>query len=221
MNIGDIIRRYREQNKLSMEDFARRAGISRAYVSILENNVNPSTGLPAIPSLKTIRSVAAAMGMDSNSLLDIVDPDTEVSLLDDDLENFNFLPVTTRKIPIIGNVHCGVPEYAEEDFLDIVDSDIRADFALRANGDSMIGVGIEDGDLVFVRKQPEVNNGELAVVLLKDEAAIKRVYKHDTYMTLTAENPAYAPIMLHDGDGQEISILGKVVAHTHFYKERK
>jgi repressor LexA len=139
----------------------------------------------------------------------------------DDVLGYNLLQVTTRKIPIIGNVHCGVPEYAEEDFLDIVDSDIRADFALRATGDSMIGAGIEEGDLVFVRKQPTINSGELAVVLIKDEAAIKRVYMHDSYISLSAENPAYAPIVIKENEEQEVFILGKVVAHMHFYKERK
>lgn len=133
----------------------------------------------------------------------------------------DYLPVITRKIPIIGNVHCGVPEYAEEDYLDIVDSDIRADFALRAVGDSMTGAGIDEGDLVFVRKQSTINSGELAVVLLKDEAAVKRVYKYDSYISLNAENPAYAPILIRENEEPEVYILGKVVAHTHFYKERK
>lgn len=79
---------------------------------------------------------------------------------------YDFLPVTKHTIPVLGNVHCGTPEYTEEDYIDVVDTDIDADFALRALGDSMIGAGIEDNDLVYVRRQPAVENGELAVVLI-------------------------------------------------------
>ncbi len=138
-----------------------------------------------------------------------------------DHSRYSLLPVTKRKIPVIGNVHCGDPVYADEEYLDIVDSDISADFALRVKGDSMTGAGITEGDIVFVRQQPVVENGELAVVLIGDEAAVKRVYKYETYISLNADNPAYAPIILREGDGQEASILGKVVAFTHYYKCKK
>ncbi len=209
-----------------MDDFAKRSGLSKAYISMLEKNKNSRSKKPIVPSLETIKSVSDVIGIDFNIVIEMIDPDTKVSVSNKSIDptdytNHGLLPVTTRKIPVIGNVHCGKPEFAEEDYLDIVESDIDADFALRSKGDSMIGAGIEDGDLVFVRKQPTVDSGELAVVLLGDDAAVKRVYKYETYITLNAENPAYAPIVLREGDDQEASILGKVVAHTHYYKEKK
>jgi len=226
VHLGILIKRYRETHGLSMDDFAKRSGLSKAYISMLEKNKNSRSKKPIVPSLETIKSVSDVIGIDFNIVIEMIDPDTKVSVSNKSIDptdytNHGLLPVTTRKIPVIGNVHCGKPEFAEEDYLDIVESDIDADFALRSKGDSMIGAGIEDGDLVFVRKQPTVDSGELAVVLLGDDAAVKRVYKYETYITLNAENPAYAPIVLREGDDQEASILGKVVAHTHYYKEKK
>lgn len=86
----------------------------------------------------------------------------------------------------------------------------------------MTGAGIDDKNLVFVRKQSSVANGELAVVLVNGkDAAVKRVYKYDTYITLNQENPAYAPLTFRDGDGSKVEVLGKVVAHLHYYKGHK
>lgn len=173
----------------------------------------------AVPNSRYLKVIAPLLNTSTDYLLGITN---DVTPHDFDYSTYGLLPVTKRKIPVLGNVHCGDPVYAEEDFLDVVDSDIKADFALRAVGDSMTGAGIDEKDLVFVRRQPSVENGELAVVLINgEEAAVKRVYKYDSYISLSAENPAYAPLVFHEGDSSQVEVLGKVVAHLHYYKERK
>lgn len=95
-----------------------------------------------------------------------------------------------------------------------VGAEIHADFALRAKGDSMTGARIQDGDIVFIRRQDTVNNGEIAAVLIDDEAALKRIRYLPGGMTmLQAENPAYEPIFIGgEGETRVVRILGKAIA---------
>ena len=123
--------------------------------------------------------------------------------------------IAKKKLPMLGNVPCGIPTFAQEDYetyID-VDSDINADFCLTAQGDSMINARIFDGDILFVKKQSIVDNGEIAVVLIEDEATVKRVYydKENNIITLLPENPLYKP-MRYEGEALlQIRILGKVI----------
>ena len=121
----------------------------------------------------------------------------------------------TKKIPILGEIACGVPIYAEETYNDYVevDEDIKVDFALRTKGDSMIGDNIVDGDVVLVKKVSMVEPHEIAVVIINDEATLKRV-KYDRekdILMLEASNPS-VPTKLYSGEElEQINILGKVV----------
>ena len=112
----------------------------------------------------------------------------------------------TNRIPLVGVVSAGMPILAEENLDGTVpwDGDPSC-FALRIQGDSMIGAGILDGDKVIVRPQPEAQNGEIVVALLGDEATCKRFRRDATGIWLLPENPDYQPI-----DGREATILGKV-----------
>jgi len=126
-------------------------------------------------------------------------------------------PVKRRSIPILGRVACGEPIFADEELQGYasVEGDINADFCLYAKGDSMIDAGIRDGSIVFVKKQPTVENGQIAVVLIEDEATLKRVYfdKSSKRMILNPANSAYAPIIVDKGqlDSGSVRILGKAV----------
>lgn len=128
----------------------------------------------------------------------------------------DILQIKTQKIPLIGDIACGVPNLAEENFKSYVElgADIRADFALRCHGDSMINARILDGDIVFIKKQAYINNGEIAAVLVEEEATLKRVYITETTITLIAENTAYPPIIIDRRDDSDMvfKILGKAVA---------
>ena len=121
-----------------------------------------------------------------------------------------------NSLPLLGKIAAGQPILATEDceyFSPI--SDTRADFCLRVKGDSMIGAGIKDGDIVFIRKQESVDDGEIAAVLVEDEATLKRVYISDDAVTLISENPKYKPMVYTKKQCKNIRILGKAVAcHT-------
>lgn len=125
-------------------------------------------------------------------------------------------PITRRRLPMLGNVACGEPIFADESHESYVDadSDTDADFCLTAKGDSMINARIFDGDVLFVKSQPTVENGEIAVVLIEDEATVKRVYydKENNVITLAPENPVYKPMRYEGAALDQIRILGKVVS---------
>mgnify|MGYP001235201661 CR=1 FL=1 len=126
----------------------------------------------------------------------------------------NVYPITTRKFPMLGEIAAGEPITMIEDFESYVEAgaDIHADFCIKIKGDSMIGARIQDGDIVFIRQQPDVANGQIAAVAIEDEATLKRVYKTNSTIILNAENPAYEPIVIHRGQTENIRILGLAIA---------
>lgn len=118
-----------------------------------------------------------------------------------------------KKIPIIGTIAAGTPIMAQEniDGYELTPESPHVDFCLRVRGDSMIGARILDGDLVFIRKQPEVENGEIAAVLIDDEATLKRVYKLNGTVLLRAENPNFKDLAITKKDMKRVVILGKAI----------
>ena len=221
MTLGDYIKEYRRVHQCSMDEFARSSGLSKAYVSILERNYNPSTKKAAVPSLDTIKRVATATSIDFNDLLAALDGDQEVSL-QPERSDANSLPPNVipmpemRKIPLLGAIACGAPILAEEHIEDYVDipKHIPADFALTCKGDSMINARIFDGDIVYIRQQEEVANGEIAAVLVDTEATLKRVQLYEDHISLEPENPQYRPIVLWGEEMNTVRILGKAIAFT-------
>lgn len=117
-----------------------------------------------------------------------------------------------KSIPIIGTIAAGSPLLAEENIVDyfLIDSRVDADFGLTVKGESMINANIFDGDIVFIRKQPDLENGEIGAILLDNEATLKRFSKTDNSVVLQAENPSMTdwPRVYTDGN---ISVLGKLV----------
>ena len=133
------------------------------------------------------------------------------------IENIrNVLPVEMQRIPILGEIACGKPIMCNEDRESYVvaGTNIRADFCLRCKGDSMIGARIHDGDIVFIRRQDIVENGEIAAVIIDDEATLKRVfyYPDKAKFVLQAENSKYEPLVYVGEELNDIRILGKAIA---------
>lgn len=120
-----------------------------------------------------------------------------------------------RRIPILGSVACGTPIFSEQNIEDyfVTNDIIKADFCLYAKGDSMIEADINDGDLVFIRKTPAVDNGKIAVVLIGEETTLKRVYKTDHNLILHAENRTYQPLIYTEKDceTENIMVLGEMI----------
>jgi repressor LexA len=119
-----------------------------------------------------------------------------------------------RLVPLVGRIAAGAPVQAIEEIEDVLPlpASIVGEgtfFMLRVKGDSMTGAGIQDGDLVVIRKQDDANQGEIVAALLEDEATIKTLIRDGGKTLLRAENPAYAPIEVTTENGR---ILGKVVA---------
>jgi len=143
--------------------------------------------------------------------------DNRGGYIKDVMEVSGIRPVKKKSLPILGSIACGTPIFAEEnlDGYASCDGDINADFCLYAKGDSMIDAGIRDGSIVFIKSQPTVDNGQIAVVLIEDEATLKRVYfdKDNKRMILNPANPAFAPIIVDNSqiESGSVRILGKAV----------
>ena len=130
-----------------------------------------------------------------------------------------FMPLPKmKKVPLIGAIACGDPITAIQNREGDVNApvDMRCDFALKCRGESMIGAGIHDGDVVYIRIQPEVENGEIAAVRIGEEATLKRVYLHRDYIELRPENPAFESIIRRREEMNDVQIEGKAVGWMHW-----
>ena len=192
-----------EENNVTQSELASRLNVSNSAVNnwLLGNNM---------PRMDKIDKIASIFNIPRSVLIG----DSEKA---DAYSRYDLLPITKRKIPVLGNVHCGTPKYADQEYMDLVDTDVNADFALIAEGDSMIDVGIQDKDLVFVRRKTIVDNGKIAVVLIGEEAAIKRVHKTGDTLILSPANQNYEPLIFDSSSSEDIKILGEVVAYTHYF----
>lgn len=128
----------------------------------------------------------------------------------------NVHPIKLKRFPVLGEIACGTPIFASENHETYIDAsaEIKADFCLVAKGDSMTGARINNGDVVFIREQPTVENGEIAAVIIGEEATLKRwyFYPEKKKLILNAENPAYEPLVYIGDELNEIRCLGKAVS---------
>ena len=127
----------------------------------------------------------------------------------------NILPLVTKKVPMLGEIACGEPIFADEEKGVYYETNvIHADFCLRCKGDSMINARIYDGDIVFIKQQDAVDNGEIAAIIIDNEATLKRVYYYseENLLILKAENTKYADLIYKKSDLESIRILGKAIA---------
>lgn len=190
------LRQAREERNLTVRELAEMINTSAATISRYENAIHE-------PKSHTIALLAEKLGVNPAWLMGADVDKYEV-------EETHKKPV--KLIPILGVITCGEPVLAVENIEGYEYTDDEADFCLIARGDSMINARIYDGDLVFVRRQDDVDSGEIAVVLIDDEATIKRVIKANGTLILQPENPQYSPIVITKKDKRSVKILGKVIA---------
>lgn len=121
-----------------------------------------------------------------------------------------------KKVPRLGTIACGEPILAEQniDGYDLIEETIKCDFTLKCKGDSMINARIFDGDIVYIRQQSDVDDGEIAAVLINNEATLKKVFKTSDKLVLRACNPMYDDLVYTNSELENIRILGKAVAFT-------
>lgn len=145
----------------------------------------------------------------------------DVSMEASPLSYPNISPIPQmKKVPLLGTIACGEPILATENIEMYVDmpEKLHADFSLRCKGDSMINARIFDGDIVYIRQQPDVEDGEIAAVLIGDEATLKKVYKQTNKIILSACNPMYDDMVYQNEQLDSIRILGKAVGFTSLIK---
>lgn len=208
MSLHDDIKQRRIELGLTMADVAQSVGVSEATISRWES------GDIANMKRDKIVSLAKALHVSPSFIMGWDEPETE-DIVSSNKYN-NVFPIKAHKIPLLGDIACGEPIFASEDKESYVlaGTDIRADFCLRACGDSMINARIYDGDIVFIREQPMVEKGEIAAVIINDEATLKRVYYYpeQNKIILNPENPAYEPFVYVGEELNSIRILGKAIA---------
>lgn len=205
MSIGERIKKRRQELNLSVEDVAKVLNKNRATVYRYESDEIENMPTSVLEPLSKILNTTPAYLMgweDENS--------------DPILENIPGIitPVKLKKIPILGTIACGKPILAEENYdgYFMIDENLPySDFILRAKGDSMIDANIHEGDLVFFRKQNDVDNGTIAAVLIEDEATLKRVNKSNGTLILQPCNTNYNPIIINKSDNKKVLILGQMV----------
>ena len=199
MSIGENIKRLRESASMSQEDLAIIIGVTDGAISNWEQGINT-------PRMGSIQKIADYFGVLKS---EIIEGESATIFAK------NILPLpTTRQVPLIGYIACGTPILAEENAEDYINmpEHVRADFCLRCKGDSMIDARIMDGDIVFIRQQSDIENGEIAAVLIGEEATLKRVHKEHNRLILQAANSAYPPMVYVNGELDQIRIIGKAVA---------
>ena len=206
MSIAENIKRIRLEHGLSQAELGKIAGVSDKAVSTWE------LGLKT-PRMGAVEKMANYFGITKSAIVDDVQPTPATPIPP------GFIPMPPmRKVPLVGSIACGTPILAPQNIDGSVDApeDIRCDFALRCKGDSMIDAGIHDGDAVYIRIQPEVENGEIAAVRIGEEATLKRVYYDGTTLTLMPANVAFAPMIFTGPQLEEVHIEGRVVGWTHW-----
>ncbi len=204
-NLGDRIRLLRKQAGYTQNDF----------IAILKKEYNLKADRVMLskwecskqcPHIETLKCIANALGV-SLDYLNGIDEKPNVKL-----KNISALHET--KIPMYGNIACGSPIECNTDFdIETLSGDVvNGDFCVIARGDSMINARIFDGDVVTIKRQSIVDNGEIAAVVIGDEATLKRVYYIENGIMLVPENPSYKPMVYTGEECERVLVLGKAVS---------
>ncbi len=209
MKIGDRIRSRRLALGISQTDLARLTSVSKQTLYKYEKGI--VTNMP----ISQIEVFAKALGVTPAYLMGWEDESTQPQ----PAIPSGFIPVPEmEKVPLVGAIACGQPILAEENVEEMVDAPAGrgVDFCLICKGDSMIDAGIHDGDIVYIRQQPDVENGEIAAVRIGSEATLKRVYKSAGGIVLAPANAAYTPQVYGPDTLEDIRIEGKAMGWTHW-----
>lgn len=202
---SENLRRIRFERHMTQEEFAELLGTTKQNISRYESGaVSPKISTAEVMAEKLGLSLSALNGSD----------ETTVSLPS------NVRPISAlhrQKVPLIGKVAAGQPIMAETDYETFVTSPVDCDAALEIEGESMIPTYLP-GDIIYIKHQPTVRDGQIAVVLLDDSATLKHVYRDKDGLTLLSDNRDYPPIRVTDADYNYVAIYGVPVGYTRIYK---
>lgn len=210
--MGIRIKQVRLEKGLVQKDIADQVGVAISTIQRYEN------GAYDRPKLPVVQAIARALDVDPAWLVGKVDE--RRSYYDDALpSNVTRIP-PLRSIPLIGCIACGTPILAAQNIEAniFLPETVNADYALRCKGDSMTGADILDGDIVYIRQDTDVINGQIYAVMIGEgevtEATLKHVYQTPDTLTLTADNPAYPPMIYQGEQLARVRIIGKAVGFT-------
>jgi repressor LexA len=205
MTFGERVRARREQLDMTQDELAKKLGYkSRSSVNKIEldqRNMKQSQIVSLANALQT--TPGYLMGWKEN---------------EHPIPSNIFIPAA-HGIPILGTICCGDGIYAEQNYdgMFFVDSSIKADCCLHVHGDSMIDAGIRDGDIAFIQKGTDIDDGDICGIVLRDsnEAVLKKIFKSDGHLILQPCNTQYKPII---EDPDNVLIVGEMVGVYHKMK---
>ncbi len=217
MNVGERIRAIRIKKGMTQQAVADAIGITYQNISQYERGIRK-------PKSSTLRKIAQALDVDIWELIQF--DDIEMDDWDDAPSRplpADLKPLTDlhrQRVPLIGRVAAGQPIMAEQDYETYVSAPVECDAALEVQGESMKPTYLP-GDIIYIKFQPDVPEGQVAVVLIDDEATLKHVYKRPEGLTLISDNPAYTPMLIDAADHEYIAIYGVPVGFTRMYKKER
>lgn len=223
-DFGLLISQLRKERHISQEELAQMIKCTKQTISNYERNMRK-------PDYETLEAIADVLNVPMSFFLseeeqrekleriyrtyDIAG-NVDKSFADKLPSNLKPIrPGSGQRVRVVGEVAAGQPIYMDEDYETYVDSPMKADFALVVRGDSMIPTYL-DGDIVYIKQQSSVDDGQVAAVALDDSATLKHVYRWNDGLNLVSDNPKYAPIHVSLSD-HEVRILGVVVGFTRMY----
>lgn len=211
--LGNRLKELRKERGYSQAALGEKLGVGKSMVSMYENGSRN-------PSFEMLETIADFFNVDMDYLYGRTECKNKYQ---EAYASSNIQPIPeTYQVPRLGTIACGLPILAEQNIetFDSVPTSIRCDFTLICKGDSMTGAGIEDGDIVYIREQPEVETGEIAAVMVgEEEATLKRFKRVGNMVLLIPENNSYEPLVFADGDMNGVRILGKAVGFTRHFRE--
>ena len=192
MDFAKRLKELRASRGLTQDDLARELNLVKSSISMYENGKRK-------PSFEVLEAIADYFNVNMDTLYSSAPV---------------FVP-SLKRVPMLGYAAAGQPlenQDGQDTFYVETDSRYAVDFCITVRGDSMINAGINDGDIVFVKAQPEVPNGKIACVEIDNErVCIKRFYKTDTGVMLVSENPKYAPLQFSESSCTDFRVLGLAV----------
>ena len=192
MDFAKRLKELRASRGLTQDDLARGLNLVKSSISMYENGKRK-------PSFEVLEAIADYFNVNMDTLYSSAPV---------------FVP-SLKRVPMLGYAAAGQPLEnldGQDTYYVETDSRYAVDFCITVRGDSMINAGINDGDIVFVKAQPEVPNGKIACVEIDNErVCIKRFYKTDTGVMLVSENPKYAPLQFSESNCSDFKILGLAV----------
>lgn len=199
----DTIRIARKKRGLTMKALGKMVGLSEGAISQYETGKRQ-------PPYDTLFDIAKVLNVSVNYLLTGEEDREEAPEAGER---------RCVRVPLVGRVAAGTPIMGAELFETWVDSPVPCDAAMVIQGDSMLPV-YQPGDVVYIRRTPVVDDGQVAVVMIDDEATLKHVYRNPQGLTLTSDNPAYPPIYVIGKDHDYIAVYGVPVGYTRIYQQK-